>query len=231
MGIRIDCREAKLIQHFAGLKHVIKVAQLPVADAVIENSAGSPVALLERKTFSDFCTSLTSGRYREQRNRLKSVRDGDPTMQLAYILEGFPQWHSHMCRDVGLQKRVYGALENMVFCHGIALFPTADVAHTCDTLVHLAAKLAERADTALSEPMPARKVTIKAHLFASQLALIPGISTTTASSLAGLYPTAKALVDAIREDRSKVLTTVENHAPKSRKLGKKVASALVDAFS
>lgn len=232
MSLRVDCREAKLIERFAEMQYPIVIEQLPVADAVVVNSAGSSVALLERKTFSDFCSSLTSGRYKEQRNRLLSVRESEPRMQLAYILEGYPQWPAKMRRDVPLQKRIYGALENMVFKHGISLFPTNDVDHTCETLKHLATKLAEESDTVLSTPLPARKVTIKEHLFPSQLALIPGISVDTASSISRvLYKSAHELVVAIQSDRASVCDALAAHSSKSRKLGRAKAMAVVDAFS
>lgn len=234
MGIRVDCRETKLIQQFAAMSYAVVVAQLPLADAVIENSSGAGVVLLERKTFSDFCSSLTSGRYKEQRDRLVSVRANDPTIQLAYVLEGFPQWHAKMRREPTLQKRVYGALENLVFKHRIAFYPTNDTEHTCVTLEHLAAKLAD-ADAGsplpTSAPLPARKVTIKAQLFPSQLALIPGISNTSAVSIAPLYGNPAALVRAIQEGREEVVERLANHKPSQRKLGMKAAVAIVDAFS
>ena len=235
MGIKIDSREAKLIECFAAMPYVVSIEQLPVADAIIENSSGRAVALLERKTFSDFCSSLTSGRYKEQRDRLISVRANDPgSTQLAYILEGFPQWHTKLRRDAMLQKRVYGALENLVFKHKIAFYPTNDVEHTCLTLKHLAVKLTD-VDASYpiptSAPLPARKVTIKAQLFPSQLALIPGISNTSAISIAPLYGSAASLVQAIQGDRDAVLAHLASHCPNRRKLGKTAAAAIVDAFS
>lgn len=237
MGLIIDAREAKLIAKFALMKTNIVVKQLPVADAIVENSSGSHVLLVERKTFSDFCSSLTSGRYEEQRNRLIAVRTAHPLTKIAYFLEGFPDWHNKLSyeksKDANIEKRINGAIENLVFKHSIPIYPTVDVAHTCETLVHLEAKLsAER--TSLSPgsvPMPARKVTIKEHLFPSQLAMIPGISNDTALSITKFYSSPKKLVDAIATSRDRVIEELSNHAPKKRKIGRTPALAIVNAFS
>ncbi len=239
LNIRIDCREAKVIERFtemADISRPLRVEQLPVADMIIEDGNGASVVLLERKTFSDFTSSLTSGRYKEQRERLKSVRAADSTIQIAYIFEGFPKWHAKMKNDLPLQKRVYGAIENLIFVHGIAFISTNDVEHTCETLKHLAAKMVDgkassTSSSSLSAPLPARKVTIKEHLFPSQLALIPGISNETAVSIAPLYGSTKALVMAIADDRDAVMSQLSLHAPKHRKLGKTKALAIIDAFS
>ena len=234
MGIKVDCREALLIRTFAETSPdtVIAVEQLPLADAIITNAENATVALLERKTFSDFCSSLTSGRYKEQRDRLLSVRTEDPTIAIAYLLEGFHQWHLKMKRDPSLTKRVHGALENMVFRHNIAFYPTADAAHTCGTIINLSKKLSENRGTTGSAPLPARKVTVREHLFPSQLALITGVSSTTATSITQtLYPSAHALVMAIAADKEAVQKSIAEHKPKTRKLGATVARNIVDAFS
>lgn len=246
MGVIIDDREHRIIAEYPSLNRELQVKHLESADIVITNQEGAYVCFIERKAFSDFCTSLSDGRFREQRERMKAIRETTEGVSIVYILEGFPLWQREcelkettlkdMARTLELchmdLPRLQGALENLVFLHQIPIFPTKDVSDTVKTVMKLDEKLKESKGGWLSSsrPLPAKKVTTMKHLFASQLAMIPGISNTVGTQVASLYPDPRALVLAVEVDRAQVISTLAAICPKSRKLGVKAASLIVSTM-
>jgi ERCC4-type nuclease len=94
----VDSREARLCEGLKVLGIPFENAGLDVGDFMIQNEAGEPLLVAERKSLADFAASNADGRYREQRARLMAVRGSG--VAVVYILEG--SW------SLGDDKKMYG---------------------------------------------------------------------------------------------------------------------------
>lgn len=79
--IVVDDREHALIERLRAEKVEFEVRHLSLADIMIENNGVT--ALIERKRTDDFAASITDGRWREQKARLK-----ESGCMVIYIIEG-----------------------------------------------------------------------------------------------------------------------------------------------
>lgn len=82
----VDSRESRLAEALKVLGVPFQTAGLDVGDFMIQNEAGEPLLVAERKSLADFAASNADGRYREQRARLMAVRGSG--VAVVYILEG-----------------------------------------------------------------------------------------------------------------------------------------------
>ena len=94
----VDSREARLCEGLKMLGVPFENAGLDVGDFMIQNEAGEPLLVAERKSLADFAASNADGRYREQRARLMAVRGSG--VAVIYVLEG--TW------SVGDPLKMYG---------------------------------------------------------------------------------------------------------------------------
>lgn len=91
----------------------IEISNLPVADFVFSNGS-EHLILVERKTVSDLESSITDGRFRQQKSRLiDSI--GDPR-KILYIIEGN--------KEPRKQNIVNGSIINMIYKHEFKLLFT-----------------------------------------------------------------------------------------------------------
>jgi len=86
MQLVVDSRETRLAEGLKTLGVPFQTAGLDVGDFLIQNEAGEPLLVAERKSLADFAASNADGRYREQRARLMAVRGSG--VAVVYILEG-----------------------------------------------------------------------------------------------------------------------------------------------
>lgn len=82
----LDSREHRLTEGLKILGVPFETAGLDVGDFLIQNEAGEPLLVVERKSLADFAASNADGRYREQRARLMAVRGSG--VAVLYVLEG-----------------------------------------------------------------------------------------------------------------------------------------------
>ena len=86
MQLVVDSRESRLCEALKIIGVPFQTAGLDVGDFMIQNEAGEPLLVAERKSHADFAASNADGRYREQRARLMAVRGSG--VAVVYILEG-----------------------------------------------------------------------------------------------------------------------------------------------
>lgn len=86
MQLVVDSREIRLAEGLKILGVPFQTAGLDVGDFLIQNEAGEPLLVAERKSLADFAASNADGRYREQRARLMAVRGSG--VAVVYVLEG-----------------------------------------------------------------------------------------------------------------------------------------------
>jgi ERCC4-type nuclease len=87
--IIIDSREHALIDliHSSYPEFKFEISTLPLGDIQILGSRGQNF-LLERKTYQDLAGSLADGRFKNQKDRLIKAIQENPSVSIAYILEG-----------------------------------------------------------------------------------------------------------------------------------------------
>ena len=181
--------------------------------------------IIERKTISDLCSSITDARFREQKTRLlNSVKD---PYKIIYIIEGSK-------KTARLSKKIMdSALLNLMFKHHYHVIFTIDINDTVDTVKLLYEKIKTNViDTKLDfnnkiSPLPSKLIkksdSIQPNIFIHQLAVIPGVSIDIAQKISMIYPNMISLLNALKEDAS-ILKDI--HVTSKRKLGKKLSDKI-----
>ena len=192
LSIQVDYRESGLCKELDKLGVEYTKHNLVVGDiAYVSGTEGSPIFFCERKTYEDLNGSIVSGRYKDQRARLK-----DSGVPFVFILEG-----PNRPRLPQNAARTLGALENLAVRHQVGVIPTLSLAETAKCVVHLKTKLGDSpvsppaaADNASSGLIVHRKTLIMGNIFANQLTAITGVSETGAKAIMTQYPTMAALM-------------------------------------
>jgi len=240
--IVLDCREIHVKKELENLSIKHSVQQLHVGDIVFKDAQTDKLLLVcERKTHADLYSSIISGRFSEQRERLKNCN-----AKVVYILEnynsqlynnGSPLVKSSKNADKG--KVVSGALENLILQHNMYILPTHSAKHTAQSLGSIKGKLEKGLTDSSSSPsaLPAtvstqRKHKIMDNIFHHQLLLISGISPEIAAIILQHYPTVHDLFKAYEkctsmEQQERLL---ENIPLEKRRLGKVISKRIHDVY-
>ena len=95
MHIKIDCREQELFKKCLALAQqrnilpsaiTITSESLPLGDIILYDSAGTELAIFERKSLADLASSIRDGRYKEQSFRLNACSLHNHNIY--YLVEG-----------------------------------------------------------------------------------------------------------------------------------------------
>lgn len=188
--IVIDSREHALGASLEKLGCPFEFKMLDVGDVelYVEGDA-EPMLTIERKTLDDLSSSLSDGRYSEQRHRLVDHRGID---RVAYVIEGRALFSSH-------SPGVRGAIMSLSLKHRIQVIRTEDVDDTAFFVMSAQKKLADDLGKAASERASGgysgaacRAICVKKRdnvdqhqCFLHQLSQIPGVSYGMAVRIAG----------------------------------------------
>lgn len=204
--LTLDIRERDLIAHCTSKNIPFQTASLEVGDMLLKSPTETLV--FERKTLADLEASIKDGRYREQKQRLKSTF---PFHRITYVIEGTLNSRS--------SKSSISALVSSRYRDGFQVFHTSGVA---DTVWHLS-QIQERMaipdktafDTSNGEYASAVKSKTKKcenltpeMTYLMQLAQIPGLSMTIAQDISKVYPCFSALLKAIGENGAKAFDKI-----------------------
>ena len=217
----VDSRESLIMTQLTLKKIDFNTLQLPVGDFLLKTDE-TVLYIIERKSHSDFCSSVLSGRFREQRERLKQFKIDNPDCTLIVLLEGL--------RVEELPPSCLGTLENLVLYHKVAILPTASTAMTAETLGHMITKLTKllpHNGTSVSTVGVSRGVKLQENTFLHQLALVQGVSLKVAGEITKTYKNCRELVEALVDKGEGLLETVPNG---KRKLGKVVSKRIYTIF-
>jgi ERCC4-type nuclease len=178
--IVIDSREHALGASLEKMGCAFEFKMLDVGD--IELYAGceddEPMLTVERKTLEDLASSLSDGRYSEQRLRLMDHRGID---RIAYVIEGRSAFSSH-------SPGVRGALMSLSLKHRIQVIRTENVDDTAFFVMSALKKLKEDrestsgggggyAGAACRASCVKKRDNVDPHqCFLHQLSQIPGVS-------------------------------------------------------
>jgi ERCC4-type nuclease len=207
---------------------VIKVesSQVEVEPSQIEASQIEPSQVeanqslklvFERKTIADLAASIKDGRYREQKQRLKSTF---PFHRITYIIEG-------SITDINDEKSVHGinskaivsSLLSSRYRDGFQVIHTANVKETMWYICELAERFStpdkltfdtEHGSYAASVKVKSKKSdnVTKEVAYRMQLSQIPGLSMKIADDIANMYPSFRKLLEAIDEKGVKAFDKV-----------------------
>jgi crossover junction endonuclease MUS81 len=204
--IRLDYRELKLYNALAPLvSEQVRSENLEIGDIEIGCSDPEIKLLFERKTQSDLLSSITDGRYREQKIRMLGQF---PAHRCTYIIEGaditantaewpFPR----------ISPAVYeGAIMHTMYRDKMHMVFTRDTAHTAHWLATLFKKLQahpekfiDGAETYISQVKTKSKKCENINTVTClilQLSQVPGISSKIATEIVGIYPSLRSLISA-----------------------------------
>jgi ERCC4-type nuclease len=128
MQLVVDSRETRLAESLKVLGVPFQIAGLDVGDFLIQNEAGEPLLVAERKSLADFAASNADGRYREQRARLMAVRGSG--VAVVYILEG--TWSAGEDRLFGRtpEKQLKRLVSRLVLRYGMPVLTSESIADT-----------------------------------------------------------------------------------------------------
>jgi ERCC4-type nuclease len=156
MSILLDTREHDLIARMSG----VPTKTLPVGDIWIGLSGEEILPggiVLERKTIADLESSMSDGRYREQRTRLQAFAQ-EKGCHIAYLFEG----------DFARAQRfhttvIWKWLVRLPFVHKIQYFQTKNLEETKIFVETLAAKWQDDKDEFRDGKVTNYTTTIKSH--------------------------------------------------------------------
>lgn len=233
----IDNREKKLIDLFKKNDSInIEIKQLELGDihVVFDNNT---VFIIERKTIQDLLSSLTDGRYREQKIRVLSSLKNDTkycNCKYIYLIEGSIEGYNEQ-----IKKKYYGTLISLQLRDKIIIFKTDNVKESYNFLTRLKFRIENKNDfisltnnqsdeTQNNQYLNTIKSKKKDNITPTNcqilfLTVIPGISVNIATKIIENYTTINKLIESYnkclsKEDQEIMLKDIQ--ITTKRKLGK-----------
>ena len=183
-------------------------------DAPVKQPPSSLV--FERKTLADLAASIKDGRYREQKQRLKSAY---PFHRITYIIEGSLRDVMNKPTTCGMpSKSLVSALIASRYREGFQVIHTANLTETVWYLLQIRDRMGEKttlvdsvtatttAETVAADYAGTLRVKTKKIdnltpelVYRMQLSQLPGISMKIAGDIAVVYPSFSALLKATEE--------------------------------
>ena len=200
----IDCRERDLIECIEkkGIPFIKK--QLELGDVLfLREDEEEPVLIIERKSTVDLLSSITDGRYREQKCRLMNC--GIPRNRILYLIENktvvkkfFGKQGKHS------DKTILSAQINTMWRDGLKVFQTTGIEGTVNFLKNISEKIEKNSEWFIttgdsgvekstelqySTTLKKRKKdNITAGVwFTNSLSIIPGVTEYTAIPIVNKY--------------------------------------------
>lgn len=231
--LEIDYRETAIIKHFEEKRPSIsyKVCNLPIGDFIFKNSSDdSVIYIIERKTILDLASSITDGRFREQKQRLLDSI-GEPN-KIIYVLEG----NKNLKKYGSISKSIIdSSILNLVFKHQYKVIHTLSDLETYDTLISLYSKLSSKDFGKINSTqvkLIKKSDNTSKNIFINMLSTIPGVSSTIATKIALQYNTLPELIkeyDKLDETSQKeqLLCNIQIN---KRKLGNVLSKKIYDSL-
>lgn len=222
--IIVDTRESRLAKNPRCSKEPFSIGTLQIGDFDINNQIR-----LERKTYADLYSSIQSGRYHEQRNKLLQL---DEIPYKGFIIEKSELYRSEH------RKIVYGAIQNLIIQHRtFFIFQTNSEEETLDLLLDLEKKLVkgdfqkvvENSKATLTNPQTRSKLKEGACAFIRQLVCTKGVSVDIAKTIAQRYVNGSTLVkafDSCTLNPELLLQDLQRDDQNKRKFGPALSKAI-----
>lgn len=233
VSINVDYREHAIIDLIKNKETTLLMnyttSNLLIGDFVIKNEKGEIFYVIERKTINDLASSITDGRFREQKARLLNSYK-DPS-KIIYIIEG-----TKSILPIGRINKdiINSALLNLLFKHNYTVIFTQNTQDTLDNLLLLCQKISKNELTSapLTDFSNIKKSDSK-DIFVNQLCVIKGTSIIIAKKIKEHYASMNILIkkynsfDTVKE-KELLLTNIQ--ITEKRKLGKVLSTNIYHAL-
>ena len=245
--ILVDSRESKLKKYFLSGNRVetpISFQSLDIGDVQLRSQETDEIIyIIERKSISDFYSSINDGRYREQKARILGCTS--QKIRVAYIVEGNILDTSLNLNELQ-RKIVQAAIINLQLRDRITVYRTSNAVETGMYIDLIYKKLTENPQWVAGDTTePSAEPQSYNHLVKTakrenltpiicqkvQLAQIPGVSASTADIILAEYQTLVNLINTYQQipeenigQRELLLSTLQM-TPK-RKLGKVLSTRI-----
>jgi crossover junction endonuclease MUS81 len=226
LNLDLKCNDNIVNVNYMNMTADIKVCNLEIGDFIIKNEGGEIFAIIERKTFSDLCSSIVDGRFREQKSRISECIDSNKVM---YILEGSKE----KCRLK--QNNINGSVINLIWKHKFKVLQTTNENDTLEVLFQLYKKLSEPLYLDVQPQLVSTSRASKKGKFLDNpmihiLETIPGVSLQVATSIAKTYGNMNELMEAYikigdQENMKEVLLS-DIIITEKRKVGKSLSKKI-----
>lgn len=236
--IVVDNREVELIDILRINNVAIKVEMLDIGDVLFRGEDGVVIFVVERKTLNDLKASICDGRCREQKARLMSNFDRSRIM---YLIEGrIPTSLDTLVSGMPTSTLV-SSLINTLLRDDLKVYKTTSINETATFLQKLLEKFTTELDSFFvvggCKPVDyasTLKTQKKANMtpsvwFISQLALIPQVSTSSATEITKVHPTLIGLLSAYEniddeKKRENLLADIKQN--NGRRIGEKISKRI-----
>lgn len=223
------CNDNTVSVNYNNITADIKVCNLEIGDYIIKNEDNQIFALIERKTFSDLCSSITDGRFREQKNRIDQSIENQKVM---YILEGKKENSRLKLNNIN------GCILNLLWKHNYKVIHTLHEKDTLEVLFQLYKKTSELQFQSQLQLQPQLNLKSKKEKFYENpmiyiIQTIPGVSLQIATSISKIYHTVDELMKAYNEIdngdiKQKELLLSEIMITEKRKIGKSLSKKIYE---
>ena len=238
----VDSREQALYTDLQQqLSIPVKKEMLVLGDVVVQKQEGGEVLfLLERKTVRDLVHSLKDGRFHDQRKRWKEYRQPHPSVSVSVWIEG-DLLSADM--DETMRSSLLNALFRLQSKHDVIVHQVRTRDAFVKSLQMIVEKL-EKDPYHLVNPMDPNATTtttvattdaMSQHRKSSKsketywtdcLALIPGVSHSTAQKITAPFPTMTSIIQ--RDAEHVLLQLSEIQISEKRRLGDKLAKKILE---
>lgn len=227
---------------------IFKVCSLPIGDFIIKesldnNSDSSIQVIIERKSINDLCSSITDGRFREQKLRLlESIND---SKKITYIIEG----NKTNLKQRLSQNVINGSILNLIYKHNYNVISTENKLDTFNNIILLYKKLKGKEFGECTQNQNIVKLIKKSDSMQSNklintLTLIPGISLNISNIIISdlsknenFNLTIKSIIDKYNDLENEVdkellfcEIIISNKNGKIRKIGKCLSKKIYEFF-
>lgn len=219
--LTIDVREHDLIDYCKANNIEYNTQSLEVGDILLtyggvgEENIGIESLVFERKTFADLAASIKDGRYREQKQRLKSKY---PFHRITYIIEGNIKVLKEKEKNYGMPtSSLISSLISSRYRDGCHIIHTINVEDTMWYLLQIRDRMGEKTifDQEHGEYTLSLKVKTKKSdnltpelVYIMQLSQLPGLSTKIAEDIAKVYPCFSELLEGVKNKGLKAFDDV-----------------------
>jgi ERCC4-type nuclease len=234
----MDMRERDLCEKLTS-KLSFETKALDIGDMqIIDIESNEILVLIERKTLSDLSSSITDGRYKEQKQRLLHAISN--RTKKIYVIEGEDMTDFH------LDKSVFdGVMINTVVRDGIMIYRTKNLDETMNMMIHIQKNVEDHHEEIMENflGVPNEKdveyqifKTVKKEnmtekiVFRAMLSMIPQVSNTIADVLIEKYENMERMIIEIREeDTSEMLHKISEmkYGTAQRRIGEVTAMRIL----
>ena len=202
MSISCDYREHKCIEEFKENSVENEIGNLINGDFIVKNESKTKRYVIERKTMDDLSSSIIDGRYKEQIERLTSIKSENT--EVMFIIEGF---------NKGSKKGVpystlLSTMQSIIVKYGIYVMRSKDVKETCQIIKHIADKIEDSNNCGDTNFAVKKKSHTLKEVYLAMLMSIPGISQTLAQQIRNKYSSIHVLCKSLEENGHSILTDI-----------------------